>query len=269
MRGISGPPVKSRSRSARPVPPAPPPFGPCRHCALFDPRERFECRAEIPRAHPRQVGEQRVSPLSATRSPRSHRPKTRHGPRREDRLRESVRGQLKLYTGTSGYGFREWTGAFYPEGTRPRDFLAFYSSFSTASRSTTRSGGSPGRISPPRGRPTPRSGFRFAIKAHQGITHRARLRDTADDVAAFRAALAPLGGRLGPILFQCPPWLRRDDDLLGNFLDGAARDRGTRARISPRIVAVRRGRGHLPGAWRVARRRDLRARRAAAGSGDR
>ena len=127
---------------------------------------------------------------------------------------------MKLYAGTSGYGFREWTGAFYPEGTRPRDFLAFYSSvFNSVEINYTFRRFPRPDLTAAWAANTP-LGFRFAIKAHQGITHRARLRDTADDVAAFRAALAPLGGRLGPILFQCPPWLRRDDDLLGQFLDG-------------------------------------------------
>ena len=123
-----------------------------------------------------------------------------------------------LFAGTSGYGFREWVGTFYPEKTKSKDFLAYYASVfrSVEINHTFRRFPKPelaaswAAISPPE--------FRFAVKAHQGITHRARLRDTKEDVEAFVAALSPLGERLGPILFQCPPWFRRDDDRLAGFL---------------------------------------------------
>ena len=64
-------------------------------------------------------------------------------------------------------------------------------------------------------------GFTFAVKAHQRITHGARLRDAAEATAFFLQALEPLrvAGRLGPILFQLPPWLHGDPALLAAFLE--------------------------------------------------
>jgi uncharacterized protein YecE (DUF72 family) len=60
-------------------------------------------------------------------------------------------------------------------------------------------------------------GFRFAPKAHLGITHRRDLDGVEDRVAAFFAAVAPLGDRQGPVLFSLPhrqPDLDRLDRLL-------------------------------------------------------
>jgi uncharacterized protein YecE (DUF72 family) len=63
--------------------------------------------------------------------------------------------------------------------------------------------------------------FRFAMKAHQSITHIKRLRETKESVEHFSEALQPLrdAGRLGPVLFQLPPFLKRDPPRLADFLD--------------------------------------------------
>ena len=125
---------------------------------------------------------------------------------------------MNLLAGTSGYGFREWVGAFYPAKTKPANFLSYYASVfrSVEVNHTFRRFPKPD-LAASWAASTPES-FRFAVKAHQGITHRARLADTEESVASFLKALEPLGDRLGPVLFQCPPWFRRDDDRLSKFL---------------------------------------------------
>ena len=64
------------------------------------------------------------------------------------------------------------------------------------------------------------AGFQFAIKAHQKITHIARLRDVADFTSDFIRSLQPLDAekKLGPVLFQLPPFLKCDIALLRDFL---------------------------------------------------
>ncbi|PYU20342.1 MAG: DUF72 domain-containing protein, partial [Acidobacteria bacterium] len=64
------------------------------------------------------------------------------------------------------------------------------------------------------------SGFKFAVKAHQNITHVKRLKDSEEWTSRFLAALGPLhgAGKLGPVLFQLPPFLRCDLPRLKNFL---------------------------------------------------
>jgi len=61
-------------------------------------------------------------------------------------------------------------------------------------------------------------GFVFALKANQGITHFARLKDTGERLGRFLEAVASLGPRLGPVLFQCPPTLKYDPEVLDGFL---------------------------------------------------
>ena len=60
--------------------------------------------------------------------------------------------------------------------------------------------------------------FVFALKASQRITHIDRLRHPADTLPLFLERAALVGDRLGPILFQTPPTLQRDDDTLAGFV---------------------------------------------------
>src|SRR5262245_49808768 len=64
------------------------------------------------------------------------------------------------------------------------------------------------------------AGFRFAIKASRRITHMARLKadSAADSVAFLYKNLAALGAKRGPVLFQLPPFLKKDLPRLREFL---------------------------------------------------
>ena len=123
-----------------------------------------------------------------------------------------------MWVGTSGWAYREWVGPFYPEGTPATRFLASYAErlATVEAHSTYR------RL--PRATTLERwcahtgDDFRFAPKAHLGITHRRDLDGVEERVAAFFAALAALRDRLGPTLFQLPHRavdLDRLDRLLG------------------------------------------------------
>jgi uncharacterized protein YecE (DUF72 family) len=61
--------------------------------------------------------------------------------------------------------------------------------------------------------------FRFALKAPQRITHFARLRETGESLDYFIEVARTLGAKLGPILFQLPPDMERDDVLLSDFIE--------------------------------------------------
>jgi uncharacterized protein YecE (DUF72 family) len=60
--------------------------------------------------------------------------------------------------------------------------------------------------------------FRFTLKAPKRITHIARLRDCADLLQYFLKTAATLGPQLGAILFQLPPYFRKDLAVLDGFL---------------------------------------------------
>jgi uncharacterized protein YecE (DUF72 family) len=61
--------------------------------------------------------------------------------------------------------------------------------------------------------------YALTLKAPRRITHDARLKNCADRVQQFLEAAASLGGKLGALLFQLPPNLKKDVALLESFLD--------------------------------------------------
>jgi uncharacterized protein YecE (DUF72 family) len=133
---------------------------------------------------------------------------------------------MKLHAGTSGFAFKEWKGSFYPDDLKDDGMLGFYSSrFPTVEINNTfyrlpKEGVLQGWAAQV---PEP---FTFAIKASQRITHHARLKpECASAVEFLLKNTSSLGGRLGPILFQLPPNLKKDVDRLRVFLDTLPSDR--------------------------------------------
>ena len=123
-----------------------------------------------------------------------------------------------FYGGTSGYSFREWVGPFYPPKTSSRKYLAYYASrLSSVEINHTFRRFPTAKLTSAWAEGTSES-FRFSIKMHQSVTHRARLADVGKSVADFLAALVPLGPRLGVVLFQLPPNFPADKDRLASFL---------------------------------------------------
>ncbi len=125
-----------------------------------------------------------------------------------------------IYAGTSGWAYPSWKPDFYPAKLASAKFLSHY-----ATRLNTVEVNYTFRRFPTekllRGwiEATP-AGFQFAIKAHQKITHVARLRDVADFASNFVRSLQLLDAekKLGPVLFQLPPFLKCDVSLLKDFL---------------------------------------------------
>jgi uncharacterized protein YecE (DUF72 family) len=123
-----------------------------------------------------------------------------------------------LYLGTSGFAYAEWKGPFYPETLKNAEMLSYYSGRfpSVEINYTFRRQASEKTLATWREQtPGP---FRFALKAHQRITHTLRLRDADESVSMFLDRARTLGDRLGPILFQCPPSLKFDRALIEGFV---------------------------------------------------
>ena len=124
----------------------------------------------------------------------------------------------RLYVGTSGFAFPEWKGVFYPEGMRDKDMLAYYASRLPSVEINYTFRRSPAEKTMVTWREVTPDGFMFTLKAHQRITHTLRLRDAGEAVGLFLEKARLLGDRLGCALFQCPPTLKYDRDLLEGFL---------------------------------------------------
>jgi uncharacterized protein YecE (DUF72 family) len=116
----------------------------------------------------------------------------------------------RVRVGTSGFSYKEWKGSFYPQDIKPAGMLRFYSErFDTVEiNNTFYRMPSPAALSP-WAEQTP-SGFSFVLKAPQRITHQKRLAGIDEDLAYFFATAAHLGDKLGPVLFQLPPYSKKD-----------------------------------------------------------
>jgi uncharacterized protein YecE (DUF72 family) len=107
-----------------------------------------------------------------------------------------------VHIGTSAFTAAGWEGSFYPEGTKPSDYLTYYSTkFDTVELDNTfyRTPA----VSTVKGwyAKTPPN-FTFAAKVPQVITHEKVLEDCQDDLQHFLTVMDELGNKLGPLLFQ-------------------------------------------------------------------
>ncbi len=125
---------------------------------------------------------------------------------------------MQLFAGTSGFSYAEWKGGFYPEDLENSEMLAYYATrlpsveinntfyrmpkADMVSAWGSRVGGD----------------FRFSIKAPRRITHLQKLRGAKDSIEFLVKATAGLGDKLGVVLFQLPPFLKKDVPLLSEFL---------------------------------------------------
>jgi uncharacterized protein YecE (DUF72 family) len=124
----------------------------------------------------------------------------------------------RMRIGASGFSYKEWLGSFYPGKLPAGRMLVYYAERLPTVEINYTFRAMPRRAMLERWASATPADFRFALKAPQRITHFARLRDTADSVGYFAETAAALGERLGPVLFQLPPDLARDDALLRDFL---------------------------------------------------
>jgi uncharacterized protein YecE (DUF72 family) len=129
-------------------------------------------------------------------------------------------GTKRIIAGASGYSFKEWNGIFYPEKCKPGEMLPFYSErLPTVEINNTFYRMPKTSMLEDWAACTP-ADFRFAIKASRRITHMARLKpeSVGDSVDFLYKALAALGEKRGPVLFQLPPNMKLNLARLEDFL---------------------------------------------------
>ena len=133
---------------------------------------------------------------------------------------------MKILAGTSGYAFKEWKGNFYPTELKDDGFLGYYATkFPTVEINNTFYRLPKENVLMEWAAQVPQN-FTFALKASQRITHHARLKEEAADTVDFLLRnTAKLGDRLGPILFQLPPNLKKDVNRFRGFLGLLPSDR--------------------------------------------
>jgi uncharacterized protein YecE (DUF72 family) len=130
----------------------------------------------------------------------------------------------RLRVGSSGFSYPAWKPNFYPQELHPRSFLRFYASRLDAVEINATFYGMPSAATVASWRAQVGGDFRFALKAPQQITHRARLRGCDALCARFYELASSLGMTRGPVLFQLPPRFRRDVPRLVSFLAALPED---------------------------------------------
>ncbi len=125
---------------------------------------------------------------------------------------------MKLWVGTSGYSYKEWKGVFYPEDLPDKDMLAFYASRLPAVEINNTFYRMPKTSVLENWADQTPPDFRFAIKASQKITHQKRLKEAGEETAYLLKTAQAMEEKLGVILFQLPPYLRKDLTRLEEFL---------------------------------------------------
>jgi len=123
-----------------------------------------------------------------------------------------------LLAGTSGFSYKEWLGHFYPEQLPANEMLRYYAAhFSTVEINNTFYR-MPAETMLSQWLQQVPEHFAFTLKAPRRITHDQRLRESEANVAEFLRRAQVLGGRLGALLFQLPPYLKKDLPRLRDFL---------------------------------------------------
>lgn len=125
---------------------------------------------------------------------------------------------MKIFVGTSGYGYKEWKGIFYPEKISPKDMLRFYAERLTAVEINNTFYHMPTEPVLASWAEQVPDAFIFAIKAPQIITHLKRLRDVGGETEYLFRTLSALDRKLGPVLFQFPKSFRANRPVLEDFL---------------------------------------------------
>lgn len=123
-----------------------------------------------------------------------------------------------LRLGTSSWSCKDWVGKLYPKGIKPTDFITQYARAYPTVEIDSTFYAVPRRSTVEGWRERTPSGFLFAVKAPQAITHDKFLENCGDDLHHFLDTISLLGDRLGPILFQFPYFAKRRGVTQGEFL---------------------------------------------------
>ncbi|HEY1909656.1 MAG TPA: DUF72 domain-containing protein [Vicinamibacterales bacterium] len=124
-----------------------------------------------------------------------------------------------IWTGTSGYNYPEWKGHFYPADLAAAKMLPYYAArFPTVEINYTFYRMPTEKLVAGWAAQTPVP-YKLTLKAPRRITHDSRLKNCGSLVSGFCQVAGTLGDKLGALLFQLPPNLKKDVALFDAFLE--------------------------------------------------
>src|SRR5512143_534875 len=106
---------------------------------------------------------------------------------------------MALFIGCPIWSFKGWVGNFYPEGTKPADFLREYARRLTAVEGNTTFYAVPAEKTLEGWAAETPETFRFCPKLPRTISHAGKLVEHIDEALRFVETMSLLGERLGPM----------------------------------------------------------------------
>jgi uncharacterized protein YecE (DUF72 family) len=130
----------------------------------------------------------------------------------------------RYFIGTSGWHYDDWKGRFYPEKLPKAKWLEFYARHFTTLELNNSFYRLPSEEAFNRWYASSPPDFTFSVKVSRFITHIKRLKDCDEALKNFMSRTTLLKDKLGPLLYQLPPGLHRDDATLSAFLGKLPRE---------------------------------------------
>lgn len=125
---------------------------------------------------------------------------------------------MQVLAGTSGYSYKEWHGHFYPEKLPADAMLRYYAERLPTVEINNTFYRMPAEEMLARWASEVPANFTFTLKAPQRITHQQRLKESGPTLMEFIRRATTLGDKLGVLLFQLPPFMKKDLPRLTDFL---------------------------------------------------
>ncbi len=122
------------------------------------------------------------------------------------------------YIGTSGWHYDDWRSRFYPDKLPRAKWLEFYARHFPTVELNNSFYRLPSENAFARWYGATPENFTFAVKVSRFITHIKRLKDIDEAIDNFIKRAKGLGEKLGPLLYQLPPGMYRNDETLVSFL---------------------------------------------------
>lgn len=127
---------------------------------------------------------------------------------------------VDFYIGTMGFSYKDWAGAFYPQGLSSREYLSYYSRIFNAVEIDSTFYGTPKTGTVARWRENSPDGFKICVKVPRSITHEAGLVGVNNEMTEFIRTIETLDAKLGVILIQFPPSFNSSGlKVLADFLE--------------------------------------------------
>ena len=125
---------------------------------------------------------------------------------------------MRYYIGTSGWHYEHWRYSFYPGTLAKAKWLEFYAGYFDTVELNNSFYRLPSEAAFAAWRNSSPAGFTFAVKVSRFVTHIKRLKNVQEAVETFMSRAKILGDKLGPLLYQLPPDMHRNDERLESFL---------------------------------------------------